>query len=450
MPTTGGSVGSGTRKRPVAVLAVLVVLVVTFSSVPVAQALPGRWTQRNNLRKLAVKMSNNSLRYLHTTWFRNTYAYSTITIVPDAQGTQQTTQTVEVLVPYSGFSAGEMPIRSQASALYATAIALESGYYSASTVGVSAEEARRRSVAWTTGLANSYATDNWGCGWQSPLWVNYLGYGAKRVWPSLPQPTRDLVTRAVAAEANHLLAEVPGHYRNAGGWIVNPGNSQAEEDAWRASLLIFAAREFPDNPNSTAWENHGRLYLANAYASPSQVGGDPRITGSNINPNGTVVNHGRIHPDYMLSQSEFIAKIALVSADTGTQLPPETRNNLSKVWSGLTRVSFSAKRFAKPGGTIYRWGKKNTQTSAMYFPQGTDWSRYRRFNAAQMDVEVFASQLDWRSYNWAQQHLLYVLKQQSRYGDRHIFPKGATSYPSDEQFAAVTAAEISARLIEMR
>ena len=214
---------------------------VVFSAVPAAQAIPSRWRQRDNLRKLAVKMSNNSLRYLHSTWWAQNYAYSTIEFAPEVNGSKQPTQTIEALVPYSGFSAGEVPIRGQASALYATAIALDTGYYSPWT-GVSAEEARRTTVAWTAGLADSYDKDRWGGSWQSPLWVTYMGYGARRVWPSLPERTRVLVTKAVAKEADHLLSEQPDYYRDAAGTIVNPGDSQSEENSWRASLLLFAAR----------------------------------------------------------------------------------------------------------------------------------------------------------------------------------------------------------------
>ncbi len=435
-----------------ALCAFAIALAIVFSSVSAAQAaIPGRWRQRDNLRKLAVTMSNNSLRYLHTTWFSRNYAYSVIELGPEPEDSLGTTQTVEALVPPGGFLAGELPIRGQASALYATALALDTGYYSPAAVWVSNDEARRRTVAWTTGLAASYARDGWGCSWQSPLWVYYMGYGARRVWPSVPERTRQLVTSAVAAEADHLLLETPDHYRNAEGTVMHRGDSKSEEDAWRATLLLFAAREFPENPNAAAWENHGRLFLINAYAAPSQVGGiDPRITGSNINPDGTVTNHGRIHPDYMIAQAEFIAKIKLVAADTRTVAPPETLNNLDRVWNGLCRVRFSAKRFKKPGGTIYRWGKKKTQTAAMYYPQGTDWSVYRRFNAAQMDVEVFDASMDWRAYFWALQHLKYTIKQQNRYRDRHVFSRGASAYPIDEQFAAATAAEIATRLTEMR
>ena len=68
--------------------------------------------------------------------------------------------------------------------------------------------------------------------------------------------------------------------------------------------------------------------MLNAYASPDQVGIDSRIGGSNIENNGLVVNHLRIHPDYMLAQAEMIAKVNLVSADTATSAPPRP----STIW----------------------------------------------------------------------------------------------------------------------
>jgi hypothetical protein len=43
-----------------------------------------------------------------------------------------------------------------------------------------------------------------------------------------------------------------------------------------------------------------------------------------------------------------------------------------------------------------------------------------------------------------------VIKQQSRYGDRHIFSRGSTNYAIDEQFAAASCAEMATRLTQMR
>jgi len=440
--------------RATAAICATVVLVATvFGGVATAQAKgPSRATQRLQLRSYAIQMTNNSQRYLHTTWFRKLYSYTTAQVpgALDASGTPGATQTVQVLVPRNGFSAGEVPIRSQASALYATAIALHNGYYNASTVTVSKAEAMRRTAAWTSGLALSYQNGHWAHGWQSGLWVYYLGFGARQVWSSLPPVTRSLVTSAVASEADYLLTVPPPNFRDANGKILSIGDTKSEENAWNASLLIMAAREFPGNPHAADWERQGRWYQITAYATPNQVGTDPRITGSNLNPDGTITNHGYIHPDYMICAGEFQAKIRMVAWNTRSVVPAEAANNFLLVWQGLTQHKFKPPYFDQPGGTIYRRGPNRTTTDRMYYPQGGAWSNYRRFNAAQMDVEAFATKTDSMAYAWAKTHMLYTLRQQNRQKDRHIFSRGQTWFPEDEQFAACTAAEMAYRLSVMR
>lgn len=435
--------------RPLMILAIAIAML--FGVVASAQA-KSRTSQRIELRSYAIRMTNNSLRYLHTSWFKKTYSYQTVQVVgaPDASGTPGATETVEMLAPKGGFSTGEVPIRSQASAIYATAIALHNGYYSASEVTVSKAEALRRTVAWTSALASSYQTDQWGHGWQSGLWVYYLGFGAKQVWSSLPESTRSAVASDVASEADSLLARTPPFYKDATGFVVYSGDSKSDENAWNASLLIMAAREFPDNPHAADWERQGRWYQITAYATPDQIWSDPRIIGSNVNMDGTIVNHRRIHPDYMVSQGEYMAKIELVANHTGSSTPTETANNFGRVWRALTRVKFSAKRFDKPGGTIYRRGPHWTTTASIYYPQGADWSYYRRFNDAEMDVEAFAARVDSMAYGWAKSHMRYVVYQQRQHKDGHIFSRGQTRFGEDEQFAAVSAAEMAYRLSVIR
>lgn len=425
---------------------------------------PSRNTQRLTLRSYAVTMSNNSLRYLHTAWFNRTYSYQT-TDVPVSLDTSDAalvapadeesqspvaTETIELLVPSGGFSAGEVPIRSQGSALCATAIALKAGYYDPKRVGVARSVALRRTVAWTNALALSYQRDGWGEGWQSALWVYYLGFGARQEWSSLPTATQEMVTHAVTNEADHLLTVPPPFMVQDDGLILTPGDSKSEEDAWNASLLMLAAREWPDQPDAPEWEQQARAYMLVAYATPDQIGADPRILGSNLDPDGTVVNHAIVHPDYMMADGELQTKVAMVAAETNTVVPWEARNNFGLVWQGLTQHRFLPPFFAKPGGTIYRRGPHTTPTDRVYYPQGAEWSAYRRFNAADMDVEAFGAKIDPMAYGWAKAHMLYVLAQQRRHADRRIFSGGQTRFPEDEQFAAMTAAEMVYRLSVIR
>ena len=447
------------------VTTVLVVLALLGWATPaLAQSRANKAWQ---LRSQAMKEQNNSLRYLHSTWFkamRYRYAVIPVDTIVEASASVGATGAIEMLNPPRGFSTSSLDgpqvtrerisleavgqgtpgtTRMQASASYATALALTNNTYNASRVGIGRAEALRRTVAWTNALALSHAQGMWGESWQSPLWTYYLGAGSKKVWSSLSPITRELVTKAVAAEADRLLTIPPPYYRDATGRIISPGDSKSEENAWNASLLLLAARMYSsdDTTKAAQWEAQARWYALTAYATPDQVGKDPRITGSNLNMDGTVVNHGIIHPDYMATSGEMQVKYLLTAWWSNSTEPTECLNEFATVWNGLTRVKFKVGKYKKPGGTIYRVGSHGVSTANIYYPQGTDWSKVRRHNMALMDVSFVAAGHD-AGFSWAKAHINSVVKQQARHKDGRIFSAGETRFAEDEQFAAACAAEM--------
>jgi hypothetical protein len=447
----------GGRASIALVLSVALVLAVAPSALA-----KSRNSQRLELKSMAGKATNSSLKYLHTTWWNSLYSIeSTVTTLPpslaekyaseDESGSTEPTESLEIADPFGGFSAGEKPIRSQASALYATALALKTGVYSSRVVRVSKEEARRRVIAWSNSLALSYERDGWGHGFQSALWVYYLHFGARQVWWSLPESTRSRIESATASEADWLSAAGPRFYRDASGTVVFVGDTKSEEDAWNGALLQLAALQTPGAPHAEQWLDASRAFNIAAYSSPDQVGTDERITGSNVNPDGSVTNGGReVYPDYMFTQAEFIAKNSLLALQVRKPVGREIYNNQRLIWRGLTCTKYASPPFCKPGGTIYRRDKKWRYTADIYYPSDTTRSRRRKFNAAQTDVEAFASRWDSRSYSWAKAHLAALLKQQARHKDGRVFSLGETRFPEDEQFAAATEAEMYYRLSTMK
>lgn len=408
--------------------------------------------QRATLLRFATKAQNNSLRYIHTAWFASTYQYQSVTVTSTA-GTDaggEATETIEVLAPPGGFvgpSGAELPTRSQASAIYATAFALRNGTFQASRVGVSRAEALRRTVAWTNGLALSHERDTWARGWQSPLWVYYLSYGAHQVWDSVPPATRRLVDRAVASEADRLLDMPPPFFRTPAGAMLYKDDSKSEENGWNGTFLLMAATQYPNHPHASAWGRQARAYLITANATPQQLGSDPRILGSNLNADGTVTNHGTINPDYMFATAESALRCDLICDGTDVRAP-ESHNNLLYVWNALTRLRFVAGQgYQAPGGTIYGYTAHGHPTASIYYPQRPDWSADRRFNAAEMDVEIWASTGDVLAYDFARAHLAHTLGQQARHEDGRTFSAGETRFPEDEQFVAASSAEMVARLL---
>lgn len=145
---------------------------------------------------------------------------------------------------------------------------------------------------------------------------------------------------------------------------------------------LSAFREFPANPDAYALEQQAEWYLIAAWATPDQLGSDLRIKGSNVNPDGTVVNHGKsISPDYMLSDAEFVAKAALIAASAHTPTPLESTNNFRRIWSALTAAEFDSPPCAPPGGTIYRRAQDGATTAELHYPLGAGWSLRRRHPA---------------------------------------------------------------------
>ncbi len=381
---------------------------------------------RLSLLDSATRLTNNALKYLHTTYWEANYHYEVV-------------GGMEMALPAVPLT-NEASIRPQASALCATALMLNTGRYDPATTGVSANEARRRVVAWSNALALSYNEQRWGKGWQSALWTYYWAFGSKQVWSSLPPATRTRVTAAVTAEANYLLTIPPPFYADKNGKVLSPGDSKSEENAWNASLLFMAAKMFLAQPSAAKWDAQARWYMIAAYASPQQIGTDRRITGSNINSDGTVINHGYINVDYFTCQAEFAMKSHIVARQTGTSAPWECSNNLALVWRALTRLRFT-------GGTIYRLDPARRPSADVYYPYGCDYSSYRKFNLAQMDVEAFLQHVDKQAFAWANAHLKYTLAQQARHVDGHAFAAGENANPGDEPFLAVTGAEMVARLL---
>lgn len=443
-----------TKRNKIGVFIAIVVAMAASAAGAATATATMRQEQHATLVAYAVKAQNNALRYVHTTWFAETYGrvvplggIATATASADLAASSPP---LDTLAPQGGFTGplfAEKPVRSQASALYATALALDTDTYDPERVGVSRAEALRRTVAWSNALAASYESDQWAHTWQSPLWVYYLSFGAHRVWDSVPQRTRTLIDAAVTSEANHLLGLKPAYYRDTSGRVLREGDSQAEENAWAGTLLLLAASQHPRHANASAWREHGRAYLRAAHATPEMAERDVSIVGSNLNGDGTVINHNKINPDYMLCVAETATRCDLISAETGVPVPPDCYAGLGLVWRSLTSLEFDpAAGFAAPGGTIYRRDGENRPAASIYHPQGPDWSAERRFNAAEMDVEVWALHADGAAYEFARMHLLATLAQQARHSDSRMFAAGESKFPEEEQFAAASCAEMVARL----
>lgn len=329
-------------------------------------------------------------------------------------------------------------IRPAAAVALGLAASIATGAYDPGRAGRSLDVAHDRAVFLVAILARGHVAvrddgEGWGRGWQTALWAAYAGLAAWLLWEDLQPVTRNAVATMVADEADAFIDyEVP-YLRDASGAVLTPGDTKAEENSWNARLVHLATVMMPGHPRAGAWARSMIPLLLSAYARPRDAA-DERIihgrplsrwlSGSNAEPDGVLVNHNRIHPDYMVVPHH--AAVLLHSLLARGPAPEAAVWNLDVVYSALVDVTFSSPPYAEPGGTIYVDG-----SSEIYYPQGSSWGRRRRINFMLQDVQARAFRFDSLASEpaatWERLHTAEVLEMMARFDDGRV-------YSSDEEF----------------
>jgi hypothetical protein len=346
---------------------------------------------------------------------------------------------------------GEHRLRGAGSMAMAVAVALALGLHDESVTGVSRETAEARALLLIRSLAFrhlSNSPDGWGRGWQTSLWAAYAATAAWLLWERLTDLDRQLVVRMVEEEARRLVGyEVP-YYKNELDQLVWIGDSKAEENAWNAQFLYLAVNLLPQHPMRPAWEYKAAELSVSAFARAAdrvrtdEVGGRPLshwLRGSNVEDDGSVINHWIIHPDYM-STAANTAAAPIWYGLAGRPTPDTMFVGVSAVYAALVDLEWPSGEFEAPGGTIYIDG-----SDAIYFPQGTDWGRARRINFAFFDVIARHFELDGEASVaaevWEDLHAQAALAMQARSSDgRTYVTADEDAYFGREEWVAAHAA----------
>jgi hypothetical protein len=387
---------------------------------------------------------NNTNRYALTTWYNAVKNFDVQT------------------GPHLNFGGvAEGNIRPPASEALALATAVMTGVYDPAITGVAVVTAKAVAGKLIRSLAYRHKvnlTGGWGGVWQSGLWAAYGGVAGWMMWddPSLSSNDRQNVRQMVEYEANRYIGYRVPYYKDAAGTIVVPGDSKAEENAWVAMLLQTATAMMPNHANHAAWLYKGIEMMVSAFSRPAEISGTTVVNGrslahwlygSNANNDGTVINHNRLHPDYMttISQNNYSA---LVNSLAGTQTPQAALFNCDIVYDALVDLNFVAGSIyppggaiAAPGGTIYR-----DASSDIYYPQGNDWGTRRRMHFALNDMQATAFGFDGRASQkgsyWEPYHAQLVLDMQLRHSDRHTYATSTEdTYTGREEWVAAHAAQ---------
>jgi hypothetical protein len=350
----------------------------------------------------------------------------------------------------------EHGIRPAASVCYAAAVALKCAQLKEQELGVSRQVALERITRLIKGLAAAYRTNRsdgkgWGKHWQSAFWATLVGQGAWMLWEDLDAQTQQMVQTLVVEEANRFTApgyKVP-YWTDAHGKINTPGDTKAEENAWNATILQLAVAMMPHHPQVAAWKQICSELMISSFALKSdlqnnqQVDGKPVkdwLQGFNVRDDGAVINHHIVHPDYTMSVT-IKTRSFLTQSLAGQPVSQGAQLDAPFIYRSLTEHVWTSPPNKAPGGTMYIPGK-----AEVYYPQGTDWSKFRFDIYYLMDVNAHV--LGWdkglkhKAADWMRIRGNRIQAMQARHSNGSMFTQQEyPTYPGKEQMVAWQTAD---------
>ena len=302
------------------------------------------------------------------------------------------------------------------------------------------KELTLRTVRLIKGLAAIHKANGgkWGDHWQSSLWSGLLGRAGWMLWESLDDQAREMVCRVVEYEADrHIRKGYKVPYWNGKG-----GDSKAEENAWESMVLQQAIFMMPSHPNVTRWKTVCSELMISTNARKSDMelsepildGRTPKdwLRGFNVTEDGIIINHNRIHNDYICAIALQMQAFQLCSL---AEIPvPETTDfNFEIVYKALVTKRFESPPFKAPGGTMYVPGRPE-----QYYPEGTDWSIHRFACFYWLDtcahILGYDKTLPHKAEKWMELRGRKIFKMQSRHADGRMYASGEFDrYPGREQ-----------------
>jgi hypothetical protein len=352
----------------------------------------------------------------------------------------------------------ECAVRPMTGFAYGMAAMLKTGIYSPTTGGLSRAEALRRTELAIRGAAfthiintpSDYRGHRWGQGaahsWEAAYWCAQAAQAAWWLWDELSPQTRKAVARMVAHDADALVNVTVPYWADPQGKILTPGDTKAEENAWNSMLLASAQAMMPRHPSVEKWRQKASEYQISAYSRRSDltnstlVDGRPAkdwLRGFNVFEDGVLVNHDRVHPDYMLAQETCFASMVAVSL-ARQYIPQSMVFNASLAYRALTEAQFTpgadtrygtGKAIVAPGGTIYYRTAEGRYSADTYYPQGSDWTT--KITDGYLNMDMVAAQLGFdtdkpfSAMGWAKARAERLLELQTRAGhDGNIYQPG--------------------------
>ena len=342
--------------------------------------------------------------------------------------------------------------------------AIHYGIYDERITGVSREEALRKVVLLISSLAKYHCSNSengWGNCWQGALWAEILGMSALLIKRDLSSDCWNMVCNMIKSESNYVMNEAGVTIykdREANVCPGRSGDSQAETDAWNATIFALAMVVIPNDVNMNVWRKCFIELNLTAMACPSDVYKDKIVdgysltdlTGSNINEDGTVTNHGRLHIDYMASPIESFAEsaIALSFANDGRSYE-SLKFNVDKVFTALVDLDLGEFEPTKAGHHFYERTENGEATSDTNMPEDNDWGNNVR-QANYYLVDIYASLIGadkslpdkLKADKWAYCRLVKIHQMMKRDNSGRIYQDGEENFASGQLYAMACLTQV--------
>ena len=347
---------------------------------------------------------------------------------------------------------GRDPVRRVSMEALALAVSLHTGAYDPAAVGVSADIAKSVAIAIIDTVAGKHIANRatgWGDSWQSALWSSIAGRAGWFLWNDLPPATRTRVARMVEWEADQSLLVPLRLLRNRAGTVLTPGNTGSDEDSWYALAPALATAMLPDSPHWAAWRHEEELVQINGWARPADVTSTTTVDGvtksawlqgSNVENDGSVINHARVAPDYS-TLTQHSADALMFAALVRKPAPQSTLAGLQAVHAAAYNVLYSTPIYLRPGGTVF-----TVSSSTVYYPQGCDWGTGQQLPFALFDAQAaaFGFAGNAAAANQALLHTNAEAAMQARNANGATYPDGSAEYKyaGREEHSAQLASEL--------
>jgi len=381
-------------------------------------------------------------------------------------------------------------IRPPAKQAFSIATAIKLGLYDSDIAEKSEDEA----LAICTKLVRSLAKCNkaaepdigWGIGWQDASWAFNAGFAGWLTLEHYNAEDTEYIRQMVMMEADSFASVNRRglYYRDKTGRIRTPGDTKAEENAWDSNIRHLARAMMPEHRHRHMWEYNGLLLNITSYAAPMDLNGENAdkvvngaklrdwLEGTNAYDDGTVVNHGMIHPDYMASAVMSLQN-SIVLTMGGLPTQEGIFHGVGRTYNALVNVVFD-ESYPLPedvkdigihplpdgihGKSIYAYTDvaKTVKSHRFYMPQGNDWGNVRQVTMGSFDAMVSAFGCDAAfvaecakkgchinlvAAEWENVHMTAAKAMQSRFDNGRMYADDElANFPPKEEQACIELA----------